>query len=109
SGEEYGERYFDFPTVSNEAPPELEALALAAYPNPFRDRLTVAFEVARAGPVVVEVVDVLGRVVRRRDLGVVPVGRREVALGGDGIPAGVYVVRVAAGEERTVRRVVRVR
>jgi len=39
----------------------------------------------------------------------VPPGRREVALGGEGLPAGLYVVRLAAGEERAVRRVVRVR
>ncbi len=98
-------------TVDAEAasPEPMAELTLTAYPNPFGERLTAAFEVARAGPVVVEVVDVLGRVVRRRDLGVLPPGRREVALGGEGLPAGLYVVRLTAGEERTVRRVVRVR
>ncbi len=106
-GVEYGQPFY--PVASEDGVPEVEALTLWAYPNPFRERLIVAFEVVRAGPVVVEVVDVLGRVVRRRDLGVVPAGRREVALGGEELPAGVYVVRVTSGQERAVRRVVRVR
>ncbi len=106
-GVEYGQPFY--PVASEDGVPEVEALTLSVYPNPFRERLTVAFEVTRPGPVVVEVVDVLGRVVRRRDLGAVPAGRREVALGGEGLPAGLYVVRVAAGEGRAVRRVVRVR
>ena len=106
-GEEYG--MLRYPVASEDGVPEMEALTLSAYPNPFRDRLAVAFELAQAGPVVVEVVDVLGRIVRRRDLGVLPSGRREVVLGGAGLPAGMYVVRVAAGEGRAERRIVRVR
>jgi|SRR5690606_21752688 len=67
----------------------------AAYPNPFRSTAALSLTLPAVEAVVLEVFDVLGRPVFRRDLGVQP--------------AGLYVVRVttASGETAT-RRLVKV-
>ena len=106
---EYGTRVFVFPTGSEEAPPVAEALRLEVWPNPSRGAVSVALTLDRSQPVELEVVDVLGRVVVRRDLGALPVGRHEVALDGGAWGAGTYLVRVEAGARRATERISLVR
>ena len=70
-----------------------DAPAWSAYPNPATDALTVAAELATAGPVRVELLDVLGRPVRQQTL-TAPAGPLRQTLDLRGLAAGVYVLRL---------------
>jgi hypothetical protein len=87
---------------------------LRASPVPARGAVTLAVEAAAAGPQRLEVLDVTGRRLRTLADGWVPAGAR--TLGWDGtdeagrrLPAGVYLVRLAAGSSEVRARVVLVR
>ncbi len=94
--------------------PSLAPLAfrvLAPAPNPFRGETVVRFSLPAAGPALVQVFDVRGRLVRTLASGTRPAG--VYALAWDGQDAagrrasgGVYVVRVAAGRAEATRKVV---
>jgi hypothetical protein len=74
------------------------AAALALYPNPARNRATLALAATpQARPVLV--LDALGRVVRRT---VLPAQARTTTLEVAGLPAGVYAVRCGAATARLV-------
>ena len=66
------------------------------YPNPFNTYTTIGYDVPKPGPVSVEVYDMLGRRVRRLATGTREAGRHTVSLRSDGLPNGVYVVRLFA-------------
>ncbi|HYE57759.1 MAG TPA: T9SS type A sorting domain-containing protein [Rhodothermales bacterium] len=74
------------------------AMALTVAPNPFGTAATVRYRMAEAGAVRLEVFDVLGRHVQERDFGVLAAGDHSLPLDGTGLGAGVYVVRVTAGD-----------
>ena len=98
-------------TTAGEAGPASAVLAIASVaPNPTARRATVALTVDRAqATATLEVVDALGRVVRRLDLGPLAAGahRAEVDLGG--LAAGAYTVRLTAGAARASRSLTVVR
>jgi hypothetical protein len=78
------------------APDVPEELALSVWPNPSRGGASVAFTLAVPGAVRVSVFDVLGREVTVLVDAARAAGRHTVAFDGRALPAGVYVVRVAA-------------
>ena len=78
----------------------------APYPSPTRDRATVAFSLARPAVVSLTVVDLLGRRVAVLAEGHRAAGPHAATLGTRGLAPGVYLVRLVAGGERWVRRVV---
>ena len=90
------------------------ALAVsAAAPNPFAASTRIAFALSSEARVRVEIFDVRGRKVRILADRVFPAG--DHALDWDGgddagrsAPAGVFFVRVAAGEDRAGQRIVRI-
>ena len=75
--------------------PQVEALALAVFPNPAAGTATLSYYVPRAGPVHADVVDVLGRQVVR-----LAGGEQQVAgphtLAVPALPPGLYTVRLTA-------------
>ena len=84
------------------------------YPNPFNPRVTVRYSLAGDSPVALAVYDVLGRPVRTLVDGTGAQGEHTVTWDGlDGAgrrcASGVYLVRLAHGGVRQVRRVVLVR
>jgi hypothetical protein len=100
------------PDVARPAGPE--SLLGAAWPNPFAASTQVPFAVPRASAVNLSVHDVAGRLVRQLASGTFSAGEHLVAWDGQdgsGRPAaaGVYFVRLAAGEETATRRIVRLR
>lgn len=104
-GVEYG-----IPPVGAESLPEAASFALGAvYPNPVRTTATFPLTLQSPEALVLEVFDVLGRRVLRRDLGVQPAGPSQHRLGLGEVPAGLYIVRAetASGETAT-RRLVKV-
>ena len=83
------------------------AFALAAAPTPFGGATTVSLSLPEAGPLRVELYDVLGRRVRAYDEGARPAGPHRVRVSGDGLAPGVYTVRVVAGDRQATTRIVR--
>jgi hypothetical protein len=87
---------------------------LTAAPNPFRAGTTLSFGIPAADAVELTVHDVTGRLVRRLGDGEAAAGRHTVTwdgrdTGGRAAPAGVYFVRLRAGDAGATRRVVRLR
>lgn len=78
-------------------------------PNPARGTCRLAFELAAPAPTRLVILDVMGRVVRSLDLGLLAAGAHETVWAGDtagGLPAasGVYFVRLETGAARAVRK-----
>lgn len=68
--------------------------AIAVVPNPAQDRAEVSVLLKEAGMVKVELMDLLGRPVRTVDEGNKPAGITHWALDLNGLPGGMYFVRV---------------
>jgi hypothetical protein len=73
------------------------------YPNPFNPRTTIGYEVAAAGPVSLEVFDVLGRAVEVLVEGWRPAGRYAIAFEAGDLPGGLYFYRLRAGGREQTR------
>ena len=74
------------------------------YPNPFNPSTTILYTIPFQGNVVVQIVDVLGRVVRTLVDREEVAGRHGVTFNGSGLSSGVYLVRAQfAGDEKTIK------
>ncbi len=85
-------------------PPALRPAIGAAYPNPADQTIRVDVTLSGAGPVVLELYDVLGRRVQRAERQFAA-GPHPVEVPTGGLPSGLYVLRITAGglaEARTV-------
>lgn len=85
----------------------LQPLSLRIYPNPARDIQSVHMEGLEDGPAVLQVFDIAGRLVHRREL--VPSASSDVIIWDDGkiLPPGVYVISVTQGERTATSRLLR--
>ncbi|HYE96125.1 MAG TPA: alpha-amylase family glycosyl hydrolase [Rubricoccaceae bacterium] len=94
------------PTAGEEGPDEAPAAFHlgAAYPNPFNPQATIPYEVPEAGPVRLEVFDALGRRVAVLADGWQAAGPHTARFNGAGLPSGVYVVRLTAGDQVASQR-----
>ncbi|MGY3088541.1 hypothetical protein ACVWYF_001574 [Hymenobacter sp. UYAg731] len=83
-----------------------DAPAWTAYPNPATDAISIAADLATAGPVGIELLDVLGRPLRRQ-LFTAPAGPLHQLVDLRGLAAGVYLLRLTPPTgPATSRRVV---
>jgi hypothetical protein len=82
--------------------------ALAGFtPNPTFGEPVVTFSLPVAGPATLELYDVQGRTVLRREVGSFGVGRHRMKLDARGaLPAGVYALRLRQGERQALVRAV---
>ena len=84
--------------VSNEPTPDALAVTLLpTRPNPVRERTTIGYRLPAAGPVRLDVLDVLGRRVATLVDGPQRAGDHEVTYDASGLGAGVYLYRIQAG------------
>ncbi len=87
-----------------------DAFTLAPnYPNPFAEATTLRYALPKAGPVRLEVFDLLGRRVAVVVDGVQPAGVHEVKLDGRGLSNGLYVVRLTTEAGTATRMIVRMK
>ncbi len=94
------------PETSSAPQIEVPTVHLDAYPNPTAGALTLVFRLPAPSDVQIELVDVLGRVVRtinRR------AGTSQVVVSTEGLGAGIYVARLTAGTTRASRTITVVR
>ena len=79
-------------------------------PNPARERIAVSFSLPGAGPASLQIFDVAGRQVLRRDVGWMGAGDHVLLLGSGFRPApGIYTIRLEQGAYSSVTRSVVVR
>lgn len=77
-----------------------------AYPNPFNPTAVVGFAVAHTQVVELALYDALGREVRSLYAGTAQAGTRiEAQINGEGLPSGLYLVRLVGESFSTTRRV----
>lgn len=84
-------------------PSALNGLRIRARPNPFRNVVQLSVEADVAGEQDLEVIDLLGRTIRRLSAGPAEAGMRQVEWDGrDDLgaraPAGIYMVRLRVGD-----------
>ncbi|WP_228350600.1 T9SS type A sorting domain-containing protein [Rhodocaloribacter litoris] len=79
----------------------------APYPNPFGTAIRIPYVLDAPSPVRLTVYDLLGRVVARLVEGMQAAGPHEAVLAGAGLPDGLYLVRLEAGDRVTTRTVTR--
>lgn len=66
------------------------------YPNPFKGRTTIDYELEQAGAVSLRVFDMQGRMVNEVVQRSQPAGRHSVTFNADRLPAGTYLYRLQA-------------
>jgi hypothetical protein len=71
------------------------------YPNPARDRVTVAFETNSASTVEIDVYDLRGTLIKNVNLGSRPEGKHEAILNCSNLPTGTYILRLTAGNHHS--------
>lgn len=75
-------------------------------PNPVEGQLRVEFSLKEGSDVQLKWMDVMGREVRRLELGSLEAGPQSHILESDGIAAGTYLLMIEAGAEQQAHRVV---
>lgn len=78
-------------------------------PMPVRRLAVVEFQLARADEASLELFDLAGRRVRVLARGMLAVGHHLALLDAGSLPAGVYVLRLRAGDRQALRRVAIIR
>ncbi|GAA4351105.1 hypothetical protein GCM10023185_09520 [Hymenobacter saemangeumensis] len=81
------------------------AASWEAYPNPATEQLTLAAELRQAGPVRLQLLDVLGRPVQQQTLAA-PAGPLHQTLSLKGLAPGLYVLRVTLPDGKASTRTV---
>ena len=99
-------------TIDSLPPPPIADRGFALdgiYPNPSAALPNVVYSLPDGAEARLELVDLLGRVVLRRDLGTPGPGRHEIALDRSRMPPGVYWLRLVRADRVASARVVLLR
>ncbi len=101
----------DFEEIEEQFITHNSSLITSLTPNPFNPSTTIHFDLPLAGRVTLQVFDIGGRNVGSaqgrplRDVWM-PAGSHEVTFDGSGLPSGVYLYRLTAGENTAVGKMV---
>ena len=75
------------------------------YPNPFNSNLAIEFSLQQESTIKLTALDILGRVVDLRELGIYSPGTHQISWNGKDHVAGVYFMQVTAGHKTHVQKV----
>ncbi len=92
--------------TSTEQPAMTDALSIVLksnYPNPFKARTSIPFELGESEYVKIRVVDLLGREVETLAARQFVAGQHAVSFDGSGYKAGMYFVELSAASQKQVR------
>jgi hypothetical protein len=76
------------------------------YPNPFNPTTHIAFNLPARSSARLEIIDMLGRFVETRDLGILSAGTHELEYDGSALSSGVYFYRVVTEHAAKARKMV---
>ncbi len=80
-----------------------------AYPNPFNSTTRVTVTLPQAGTIRADLYDITGRLVRTLVNGTLNTGAHNVVVDGDGLASGIYLLRIANGNDVRARKLVLVK
>ena len=83
--------------------------SLSVSPNPFKETARISYNLSKASLVSLKAYDLSGRLVETFPQGDQPAGRHEATWSAKGLPAGVYLLRMEAGGENHLFRIIRMR
>ena len=83
-----------------------DRVSLSASPNPFNPSTTISFDLPEASQVTLSVFNQAGQIVASLINGYRVTGRHEVTWDATGIPSGVYLVALSAGNKIEVQKIV---
>lgn len=69
--------------------------AFSAFPNPFNPTTMLSFDLPHAIDVKIHIHDILGREVKRLDLGALTIGHHDIAIGSNDWPSGFYFASIS--------------
>jgi hypothetical protein len=102
-----GAFYFD-QTVGDINPPfsfSPSAFRLETYPNPFNTTVQIKFALPYSAEVKIEVFDILGREIAALGTGHWALGEYRIEWNAEGMPSGIYLVRMEAGAYRDTKKI----
>ena len=83
---------------------QLEDFTMTAFPNPFSNKLQIAFELDNSSAVTVELQNLLGQKVTALETENYSAGRHELSIETSGLSEGLWICRVSSnGEYRTIK------
>jgi hypothetical protein len=113
---EFGIHIHHLGSVESQDPVQnpVPSFSLNAWPNPFKHSTRIAFELEKAAPVTLSIYNLRGQMVKTMALGQKAAGSHQIDWDGRDArgsvcPAGIYHIRVRAGERKYDGRVVLVR
>jgi hypothetical protein len=75
------------------------------YPNPVKDRINIALNLKKHSKVSIEILDPAGRLVVAESYEIN--GKEDIGLDVTNLPKGIYLMKMEAGEEVVVRRIIK--
>ncbi len=84
-------------------------ILLESYPNPFNSQVVISFELRVASKIRLQIFDISGRDVGARRASPspgYPPGSHQFTFNGEGLPSGIYIVRLQAGEYQGTKKIV---
>ena len=101
---------FDYTAGSEEKLSGLpDKFSVNAYPNPFNSSTEIRFTLANVTPVDLHIFDIQGREVFTRHLGVKNAGEHSLSWNASPFSAGLYFVRIEAGNHSMVKKLMYVK
>ena len=80
--------------------------AFGIYPNPANDNATITFNLNQSEKVSIEVMDMLGKVIKTISMGELNNGAHTYNFSREGVSNGVYFVKLKVGNETVTRRLI---
>jgi hypothetical protein len=76
------------------------------YPNPFRDELTVSYDLLSGSNVSVSLFDAYGKMIRRVSDEYQSAGNHQVLITGTNLSNGIYLVKVQTGSYSVMKKAI---
>lgn len=107
---EYTESFF-FSTVCFSDTEELleteDISALKVYPNPFKDRIQVDFQLESYSDLNVQLLNVSGQLIQLQEFFQLPSGTHHLEIQETNLSAGIYFLRIATDNEVVIRKIIK--
>ncbi|NTW23776.1 MAG: T9SS type A sorting domain-containing protein [Lentimicrobium sp.] len=85
------------------------AILLSAYPNPFRHKTTIEYQLDETAVVSLKIYNHLGKILKTLVNEPQPKGKHQVHWDSESLPAGIYYCRLQAGKQMSSVKIIKIR